>query len=156
MRIFSISPSGVTETDTLPTQLPAQGFVWLACARGEFEAMHAQIQATLQALTGSTLVDLHISDLLNHQLPSRFDYTSLYDLLVFRRLTSTQGESAPAPAGEPPPCTSAARHWAATCPSAAPKPTSSSPCPHWKLSRPFWSPRPKGARSAPRKPMCAS
>ncbi len=30
MRIFSISPSGVTETDTLPTQLPAQGFVWLA------------------------------------------------------------------------------------------------------------------------------
>ena len=50
MRIFSISPSGVTETDTLPTQLPAQGFVWLACARGEFEAMHAQIQATLQAL----------------------------------------------------------------------------------------------------------
>ncbi len=53
----------------------------------------------------------------------------MYDLLVFRRLTSTQGESAPAPAGEPPPCTSAARHWAATCPTAAPKPTSSSPCP---------------------------
>jgi len=100
MRIFSISPSGVTETDTLPTQAPAQGFVWLACARGEFEAMHAQIQTTLQALTGSTLVDLHISDLLNNQLPSRFDYTSQYDLLVFRRLTSSQGE--PAPAGEPP------------------------------------------------------
>ena len=57
MRIFSISPSGVTETDTLPTQLPAQGFVWLACARGEFEAMHTQIQATLQALTGSTGLD---------------------------------------------------------------------------------------------------
>jgi pyruvate dehydrogenase E1 component len=41
-------------------------------------------------------------------------------------------------------CTSAARHWAATCPSAAPRPTSSSPCPRWTPSRPSWSPRPKG------------
>jgi magnesium transporter len=31
-------------------------------------------------------VDLHVSDLLNAQLPSRFDYSSHYDLMVFRRL----------------------------------------------------------------------
>jgi Mg2+ and Co2+ transporter CorA len=34
------------------------------------------------------LVDLHVSDLLNAQLPSHFDSTSWYDLLVFRRLTA--------------------------------------------------------------------
>ncbi len=70
MRIFSISPSGVTETDTLPTQPPDQGYVWIACARAEFEAQLAAVQATLQALSGTTLVDLHVSDLLNAQLPS--------------------------------------------------------------------------------------
>jgi magnesium transporter len=104
MRIFSISPSGVTESATLPTQAPDQGYVWIACARTEFETRREEVQATLQALTGTTLVDLHISDLLNKQLPSRFDYTSMYDLLVFRRLSSGDGETAPAPAptGEPP------------------------------------------------------
>ena len=57
--------------------------------------LRPQVQATLQALTGTTLVDLHISDLLNKQLPSHFDYTSLYDLLVFRRLASGHGEPRP-------------------------------------------------------------
>ena len=33
-------------------------------------------------------MDLHVSDLLNAQLPSRFDLTSYYDVLVFRRLAS--------------------------------------------------------------------
>ena len=104
MRIFSISPSGVTESATLPTQAPDQGYVWIACARTEFETLREEVQATLQALAGAALVDLHISDLLNKQLPSRFDYTSMYDLLVFRRLSSGDGEPAPAPAptGEPP------------------------------------------------------
>jgi magnesium transporter len=34
------------------------------------------------------LVDLHISDLINNQLPSHYDYTSQYDVLVFRRLAA--------------------------------------------------------------------
>jgi magnesium transporter len=97
MRIFSISPSGVTESATLPTQTPDQGYVWIACARTEFETLREEVQATLQALTGTTLVDLHISDLLNKQLPSRFDYTSMYDLLVFRRLSSGRGRSCASP-----------------------------------------------------------
>ena len=41
--------------------------------------------------TGGTLVDLHVSDLLNNQLPSHFDYTSVYDMLVFRRLAAGAG-----------------------------------------------------------------
>jgi Mg2+ and Co2+ transporter CorA len=57
----------------------------------------AEVQAALQSLTGGQLVDLHVSDLLNPQLPSHFDYTSWYDLLVFRRLAAAAGsEIAPA------------------------------------------------------------
>ena len=67
--------------------------MWIACARREFEVMQAQIQASLQNLCATQLVDLHISDLLNNQLPSRYDYTSQYDLLVFRRLATGQSES---------------------------------------------------------------
>ncbi len=102
MRVFHILGASVSETDTLPAHMPAQGFVWIACARGEFELQQAQVQATLQTLAGAALVDLHISDLLNSQLPSHYDYTSLYDVLVFRRLASGHGDSEPGPPGEPP------------------------------------------------------
>ncbi|MEO6855780.1 MAG: magnesium transporter CorA family protein, partial [Rhodoferax sp.] len=44
---------------------------------------------------GHTLVDLHVSDLLNAHLPSHYDYTSQYDLLVFRRLAAGQPEAVP-------------------------------------------------------------
>ena len=39
------------------------------------------------------LVDLHISDLLNNQLPSHYDFTSQYDVLVFRRLAAGQSQA---------------------------------------------------------------
>ena len=55
--------------------------------------MQVQIQAALQALCGMQLVDLHISDLLNKQLLSHYDYTSQYDVLVFRRLASGSTET---------------------------------------------------------------
>jgi len=98
VRVFTISAGsqGVVETEALPTQLPAQGFVWIACARREFEVLQAQIQASLQLLCGTQLVDLHVSDLLNNQLPSHYDYTSQYDMLVFRRLAASQSETDPA------------------------------------------------------------
>ncbi len=102
MRIFSISPAGVTESDTLPTQAPAQGYAWIACTRAELESQQAAIQSALQALSGATLVDLHVSDLLNAQLTSHYETTSQYDLLVFRRLTTGQGEGAASANGEPP------------------------------------------------------
>jgi Mg2+ and Co2+ transporter CorA len=99
MRVFTIEPREVRETSALPEGLPARGFVWIACGRSEFELTQAAIQSSLNALTGSSLVDLHISDLLNPQLPSHFDYTSRYDILVFRGLAAGQGETDPAPAG---------------------------------------------------------
>ncbi len=92
MRIFHIQGSGVTETDNLDATIqmgvPTQGFVWVACGRSEFEVAQGQVQSLLQSLCGLQLVDLHISDLLNKQLPSRYDYTSQYDVLVFRRLAA--------------------------------------------------------------------
>ena len=107
MRIFHILPTGVSESAELDALtragLPEQGFVWVACARHEFEAMQAPIQSMLQALCGLQLVELHISDLMNSQLPSHYDYTSQYDLLVFRRLAAGSrpappSGTAPAPA----------------------------------------------------------
>jgi Mg2+ and Co2+ transporter CorA len=92
MRIFHIQPGGPTETADLSALTsagpPAQGFVWVACARREFEVEQVHLQTMLHALCGQQLVDLHISDLINNQLPSHYDYTSQYDLLVFRRLAA--------------------------------------------------------------------
>ena len=93
MRIFHVQPNAVTESQELATLhaagMPEQGFVWIACARREFEVAQAEIQATLQTLCGTQLVDLHVSDLMNNQLPSHYDYTSQYDVLVFRRLAAS-------------------------------------------------------------------
>jgi len=105
MRIFTITGTSVTETDSLTplltARLPEQGYLWIACVRREFEVMQAQIQTALQSLCGMQLVDLHISDLLNNQLPSRYDYTSQYDILVFRRLAAGNSETDLAQPGLP-------------------------------------------------------
>ena len=105
MRIFHIQSSSVTETPDLEalTQggMPEQGHIWVACARSEFEMMQTTIQAMLQTLCGLQLVDLHISDLKNNQLPSHYDYTSQYDLLVFRRLAAGSTPTDLAHPGEP-------------------------------------------------------
>lgn len=92
MRIFHIQQYSVFETEQLSdlesSGAPAQGFIWVACGRREFEVMQSQIQAMLLKVCGLQLVDLHITDLLNNQLPSHYDYTSQYDVLVFRRLAA--------------------------------------------------------------------
>jgi Mg2+ and Co2+ transporter CorA len=97
MRIFTITAASVTEADALTPlsslRLPEQGYLWIACGRREFEVMQTQIQFALQSLCNMQLVDLHISDLLNNQLPSHYDYTSQYDILVFRRLAAGNSET---------------------------------------------------------------
>src|SRR5688572_22307010 len=88
MRVFHIQHDQFTELPELPAQLPASGYLWIGSGRREFEINSALLQGALQRRTGGQLVDLHISDLLNQQLPSHFDYTSWYDLMVFRRLAA--------------------------------------------------------------------
>jgi len=90
VRIFHIH-DGFTELATWPQALPPQGFLWVTTSRRVFEVRLAEIQGELLRLAGGSLVDLHVSDLLNPQLPSQFDYTSWYDLLVFRRLAAGAG-----------------------------------------------------------------
>jgi len=106
MRIFTITGTSVAESETQTPMtslcLPASGYLWIACERREFELMQGQIQAALQTLCGMQLVDLHISDLLNKHLPSHYDYTSQYDVLVFRRLAAGNSESDVKQPGLPP------------------------------------------------------
>lgn len=90
MRFFLIHDS-FTELPDWPAALPPQGFLWVTCSRRVFEVQLERAQQHLQRLAGGGLVDLHVSDLLNPQLPSQYDYTSWYDLLVFRRLAAGQG-----------------------------------------------------------------
>ena len=106
MRIFTIEGGSVTESATLAsleaTQIGAQQVLWIACTRPEFEASQQQLQALLHSLCATQLFDLHISDLLNEQLPSHYDYTSQYDVLVFRRLAAGAGAAGTAQAGTAP------------------------------------------------------
>lgn len=94
MRVFHVAGDQFSELEALPESLPATGYLWVASARREFEVGAPALQASLLRWTGTQLFELHVSDLLNNQLPSHFDYTSDYDLLVFRRLAAGAGTSA--------------------------------------------------------------
>jgi len=93
MRVFHVHGEQFTELDEPPQELPATGFVWIGSARREFEVGAAELQASLQRWGVGQMVDLHLADLLNNQLPSHFDYTSWYDLMVFRRLAPGAGSA---------------------------------------------------------------
>jgi len=89
LRVFHLQSDQLVELPQTPAELPAKGFVWIGLARTALESALPDLQAALQRWTNSQLVDLHVSDLLNTQLPSHFDYTSWYDMLVFRRLVAS-------------------------------------------------------------------
>jgi Mg2+ and Co2+ transporter CorA len=92
MRIFQIQSTCASDggdlSALLARGLPSTGFIWISCSSKVFEAELATIQSGLQQLCGQPLLDLHVSDLLNKQLPSHYDYTSQYDIVVFRRLAA--------------------------------------------------------------------
>ncbi|MEO7055496.1 MAG: CorA family divalent cation transporter, partial [Caldimonas sp.] len=88
VRVFHIVGDRFTELAEPPEQIPKDGYLWIATTRAEFETSQVDVQTFLQRWTGAQLFDLHVIDLLNRQLPSAFDYTSAYDLLVFRRLAA--------------------------------------------------------------------
>jgi Mg2+ and Co2+ transporter CorA len=90
MRCFHIGDR-FEELDEWPQQLPEDGFLWITSSRREFEVNVATVQSALQRWGTGVLLDLHVSDLINNQLPSHYDYTSWYDVLVFRRLAAGPG-----------------------------------------------------------------
>ncbi len=93
MRLFHIQAQQVLELEHLPDAAPERGHYWLAFSRREFELMQAPVQALLQEVEGTQVHELHWLDLLSKQLPSHYDFTSAYDLLVFRRLAPGRSET---------------------------------------------------------------
>jgi magnesium transporter len=71
-----------------PDKPPPSGFVWLIVDRESLETDLPALQRAAQTLGGSTLLDLHVKDLSNRAHPSHYDYTSVYDLVTFRRLAT--------------------------------------------------------------------
>jgi len=93
MRYFHIDGERFSELQELPASLPAHGFIWAGYARKEFESQLSQVQGALSRWNCGPIVDLHVSDLLNDTLPSDFETTSWYDLLVFHRLAAAPGQA---------------------------------------------------------------
>nr|WP_222622914.1 magnesium transporter CorA family protein [Ramlibacter cellulosilyticus] len=74
--------------DHLPQRAPDGGFVWIYLEREHLEQDLPVLQRAATHLGGSPLLDLHIKDLGNRGHPSHYDYTSVYDLVIFRRLAT--------------------------------------------------------------------
>jgi magnesium transporter len=96
MQIIEFTCDSLRFVDAVPAQAPADGFVWMLLDREEFEGARPQLQQAAQRLGGSALLDLHCQDLASAVHPSHYDSTSIYDLIIFRRLATqieTQGEA---------------------------------------------------------------
>ena len=91
MQIVEFTDASLRFVDAAPELPPRDGFVWIFLEQHEFEAAQAQIQQAALNLGGSALLDLHLQDLASPVHPSNYDSTSVYDLIIFRRL-ATQAE----------------------------------------------------------------
>ena len=88
VQIVEFTADSLRFSDDLPAQAPTDGFVWVFVDREEFESHQALLQQAAQQLGGSALLDLHCQDLRNAVHPSHYDFTSIYDLVIFRRLAT--------------------------------------------------------------------
>ena len=103
MQIIEFAGGTLRFLEAVPDKAPADGFVWIWLDREALANELPQLQEAAQRLGGSQLLDLHVQDLQNASHPSHYDYTSIYDLVVFRRLATgeevdneLQGKPAPA------------------------------------------------------------
>ena len=92
MQIVEFTADSLRFSDALPAQAPSDGFVWIYFDRDEFDTHKPLMQQAARQLGGSPLLDLHSQDLASAAHPSHYDYTSIYDLIIFRRL-ATQVET---------------------------------------------------------------
>src|SRR5438309_8590152 len=88
MHIVEFTGGTLRFLDHLPAHAPASGFVWIYLERETLLAETATVQRAAHALGGSSVLDLHMQDLGNRDHPSDYDYTSIYDLVIFRRLAT--------------------------------------------------------------------
>ena len=95
MQIVIFTQGSLQFADKLPDAAPADGFVWVFVDRERFDLVLPALQILAQQVGGSTLLDLHCQDLRSQTHPSHYDYTSVYDLVIFRRLiTATEAADA--------------------------------------------------------------
>ena len=88
MQIIEFTGDSMRFADTLPPQAPSDGFVWMYLDREEFDTHRARLQQAAHSLGGSAILDLHCLDLASAVHPSHYDYTSIYDMIIFRRLAT--------------------------------------------------------------------
>jgi len=92
VQIIEFTADSLRFLDAAPAKPPPDGFVWLFMEQHEFEAAQPALQQATLDLGGSPLLDLHCQDLASAVHPSHYDATSVYDLIIFRRL-ATQAET---------------------------------------------------------------
>ncbi|MEO8652613.1 MAG: magnesium transporter CorA family protein [Ramlibacter sp.] len=103
MQVVEFGAGTLRFLEQVPSQAPANGFVWIYLERETLDEQLPALQQAAQKLGGSVVLDLHLKDLGNRAHPSHYDYTSIYDLVIFRRLASDPevraelGSSAPVP-----------------------------------------------------------
>ena len=88
MQIVEFGSGTLRFLDALPPRAPDGGFVWIYLEREHLEQELPLLQRAAATLGGSQVLDLHVKDLGNRAHPSHYDYTSVYDLVVFRRLAT--------------------------------------------------------------------
>jgi magnesium transporter len=90
MQIIEFTLDSMRFLEAVPDRAPDNGFVWMYLDRDDFVQHLPQVQQAAQRLGGSALLDVHVKDLQNAAHPSHYDYTSIYDMIVFRRLATPQ------------------------------------------------------------------
>ena len=103
MHIVEFGAGTLRFLDQLPAHAPAAGFVWIYLDRESLGKEVEQVQQAALNLGGSALLDLHLQDLANSSHPSHYDFTSIYDLVIFQRLATESEVRAEAPKDAPVP-----------------------------------------------------
>jgi magnesium transporter len=90
MQIVEFTEGTLRFLDSIPDRAPARGFIWVHLEQQQLASHLPSLQEIAGQLGGSPLMDLHVKDLENAAHPSHYDYTSVYDLIGFRRLATPQ------------------------------------------------------------------
>ena len=90
MHLVEFTADSLRFVETPPEAAPEHGFLWIFLGRDELSGAWPLLQQAAQCIGGSPLLDLHCRDLANASHDSYYDYTSVYDLVIFRRLVTQQ------------------------------------------------------------------
>lgn len=90
MNWIEVQAGRAQELSAAPEALPADGYVWLDVLHEEAAANPELLPGVVERLTGVRIFDLHLQDATNPQHPSFFDSTNGYQMLVFRKLSTSE------------------------------------------------------------------